>query len=112
MSFEAEKNMGHWQECAELAAAFRWPATPKMNGTVADRFSLEINVDGSEFPINPGQARFSHIRTCELLIRDTNDPDAINRRCALRPAGTFDLFDRTGFARAKRHLTSNIRARS
>lgn len=85
MSFDAEQNMGFWQERSDLAAAFRWTARLNMHEAVANHFSLAVNADGTQFLINPNQAHFSRIKASELLLLDANDPETQNRPDAPDP---------------------------
>jgi ribulose-5-phosphate 4-epimerase/fuculose-1-phosphate aldolase len=85
MSFDTPQNMTHWQDRADLAAAFRWTARLNMHEAVANHFSLAINADGSQFLINPNQAHFLRVRASELLALDANDPDVLNRPDAPDP---------------------------
>lgn len=72
------RNMDHWQERVDLAAAFRWTARLNMHEGVSNHFSLAINDDGSRFLMNRNQVHFSRIRASDLLDLDANDPDALN----------------------------------
>ncbi|MDQ2094470.1 class II aldolase and adducin N-terminal domain-containing protein [Rhodalgimonas zhirmunskyi] len=85
MSLDSQQNLTHWQERADLAAAFRWTARLNMHEAVANHFSLAVNEDGTEFLINPNQAHFSRIRASDLLLLDANDPDALDRPDAPDP---------------------------
>lgn len=74
---ELRRNMSHWQERVDLAAAFRWTARLNMHEGVANHFSLAINDDGTRFLMNRNQVHFSRIRASELLELDVEDPDAM-----------------------------------
>ena len=67
-------NMEHWQERADLAAAFRWTVRLDMHEAVANHFSLAINEDGTRFLMNPNQMHFARIRASDLIEVDANDP--------------------------------------
>lgn len=71
------RNLDHWQERVDLAAAFRWTARLDMHEGVANHFSLSVNDDGTRFLMNPNQMHFSRIRASDLLLLDANDPDAL-----------------------------------
>ncbi len=71
------RNMDHWQERADLAAAFRWTARMNMHEAVANHFSVSINEDGTRFLMNPNQMHFSRIKASDLIIVDANDPDTL-----------------------------------
>lgn len=79
------KNMDHWQERVDLAAAFRWTARLNMHEAVANHFSLSVNEDGTRFLMNRNQVHFSRIRASDLLLLDANDPDTLNRPGAPDP---------------------------
>ncbi len=66
------RNMGHWQDRVDLAAAFRWTARLNMHEGVSNHFSLAVNEDGSRFLINPNKVHFSRIRASALLELDAN----------------------------------------
>lgn len=70
-------NMDHWQERADLAAAFRWTARLNMHEAVANHFSLSVGEDGARFLMNPNQMHFSRIRASDLLLIDANDPSTL-----------------------------------
>jgi len=78
-------NLTHWNERAELAAAFRFTARLGMHEAVANHFSLAVNDDGTEFLINPNQMHFSRIRASDLLHLDANDPDVLDQPNAPDP---------------------------
>jgi ribulose-5-phosphate 4-epimerase/fuculose-1-phosphate aldolase len=71
------RNIDHWQERVDLAAAFRWTARLNMHEAVANHFSLSINDDGTKFLMNPNQVHFSRVRASDLLLLDANDPDTL-----------------------------------
>ncbi|MEC8195041.1 MAG: class II aldolase/adducin family protein, partial [Pseudomonadota bacterium] len=56
---ELHPNISHWQERADLAAAFRWTARLNMHEGVANHFSLAVNDDGTRFLMNPNQKHFA-----------------------------------------------------
>ena len=64
---QIKRNMDHWQERVDLAAAFRWTARLNMHEGVANHFSLAVNDAGTQFLMNPNQAHFSRIRASDLL---------------------------------------------
>lgn len=75
---QLNRNMDHWQERVDLAAAFRWAARLNMHEGVANHFSLSINDDGTQFLMNPNQMHFSRIKASDLIIVDANDPDTLS----------------------------------
>jgi len=82
---EFGKNLDHWQERVDLAAAFRWTARLDMHEAVANHFSLSVNDDGTQFLMNPNQVHFSRIRASDLLLLDANDPAVLDRPGAPDP---------------------------
>ncbi|MGR3466949.1 MAG: class II aldolase and adducin N-terminal domain-containing protein [Shimia sp.] len=68
------KNIEHWQERVDLAAAFRWAARLNLHEAVANHFSLAINKDGTRFLMNPNQMHFSRIKASDIIVVDANDP--------------------------------------
>ncbi|MDI3335725.1 class II aldolase and adducin N-terminal domain-containing protein [Defluviimonas aestuarii] len=76
-ALKPRRNIDHWQERVELAAAFRWTARLNMHEGVANHFSLAVNPDGTQFLMNPNQAHFSRIRASDILLLDANDPDVL-----------------------------------
>ena len=68
------RNIEHWQERVDLAAAFRWTERLDMHEGVANHFSLSVNEDGTQFLMNRNQVHFSRIRASDLLFLDANDP--------------------------------------
>ncbi|MDZ7768641.1 MAG: class II aldolase and adducin N-terminal domain-containing protein [Woeseiaceae bacterium] len=81
----ADSDTRFMQECADLAAAFRWTARLGMHEAVANHFSLAVNDTGTRFLINPNQMHFSRIRASDLLLLDAEDPDTLDRPDALDP---------------------------
>jgi ribulose-5-phosphate 4-epimerase/fuculose-1-phosphate aldolase len=71
------KNMDHWQERVDLAAAFRWTERLNFHEGVANHFSLAVNDDGTQFLMNPNQKHFSRIKASDLLFLDANDPETL-----------------------------------
>jgi len=71
-------NMNHWNERADLAAAFRWTARLNMHEGVANHFSFAINGDGTQFLMNPNQMHFSRMKASDMLLIDANDPSTLN----------------------------------
>ncbi len=82
---DATPNLAHWQERADMAAAFRWTARLNMHEAVANHFSLAVNEVGTEFLMNPNQMHFSRIKASDLLHLDANDPDAMEKPGAPDP---------------------------
>ena len=74
---EPRANLSHWQERADMAAAFRWTARLNMHEAVANHFSLAVNEDGTRFLMNPNQMHFARIRASDLLLIDANDPETL-----------------------------------
>ena len=74
---ELRRNLDHWQERVDLAAAFRWTARLNMHEAVANHFSLAVNPDGTKFLMNPNQMHFERIRASDLLEIDANDPSTM-----------------------------------
>lgn len=79
------RNMAHWVERTDMAAAFRWTARLDMHEAVANHFSLAVNDDGTQFLMNPNQMHFSRIRASDLLLLDANDPTTMDRPGAPDP---------------------------
>lgn len=71
------KNMTHWQERSDLAAAFRWTARLNMHEGVANHFSLAINDSGTRFLMNPNQMHFARIKASDLIEVDADNPDTL-----------------------------------
>lgn len=82
---QARPNLGHWEQRADLAAAFRWTERLGMHEGVANHFSLAVNEDGTQFLMNANQVHFSRIRASALLFLDANDPDTLSRPGAPDP---------------------------
>lgn len=80
-----DRNIAHWQERCELAAAFRWTARLGLHEAVANHFSLAVNDDGTRFLMNPNQRHFSRITASGLIELDANDPAAMERADAPDP---------------------------
>ena len=74
MNAAPRQNLTHWQERVDLAATFRWTARLGMHEAVANHFSLAVNVDGSQFLMNPNQKHFARIKASDMLLIDTHDP--------------------------------------
>ena len=66
-------NLTHWEERADLAAAFRWTARLNMHEAVANHFSFAINSKGTRFLMNPNQMHFARIRASDLIVVDAED---------------------------------------
>lgn len=75
---DLRRNMNHWQDRVDLAAAFRWTARLDLHEGVANHFSMAVNDDGSQFLINPNSSHFSRIKASDLLLLDANDPDTLS----------------------------------
>lgn len=103
------RNIEHWAERVELAAAFRWTARLGMHEAVANHFSLAVSPDGRRFLMNPNQVHFSRIRASDLLLIDADDPATMQRPGAPDPTawglhGT--LHRRCPHARCAMHVHS------
>jgi ribulose-5-phosphate 4-epimerase/fuculose-1-phosphate aldolase len=79
------KNLTHWAERVDLAAAFQWTVHLNMHEAVANHFSLALNEDGTRFLINPNGRHFARIRASDLLELDAGDPETMNRPDAPDP---------------------------
>jgi len=77
-SLTSRPNIDHWQQRADLAAAFRWTARLNMHEAVANHFSLAVSDDGSRFLMNPNQMHFSRVRASDMLLIDANDPETLS----------------------------------
>ncbi|MGV8936682.1 MAG: class II aldolase and adducin N-terminal domain-containing protein [Allorhizobium sp.] len=73
------RNIEHWPERQDMAAAFRWTARLGMHEAVANHFSLAISEDGTRFLINPNQVHFSLIKASDLLLLDANDRSSLEQ---------------------------------
>lgn len=89
LNLAPRRNMDHWQERADLAAAFRWTVRLNMHEAVANHFSLAVNEDGSQFLMNANQVHFSRIKASELLLLDANDSKTLERPGAPDPTAWF-----------------------
>ncbi len=79
------RNLTHWTERVDLAAAFRWTARLNMHEAVANHFSLATNATGSEFLINPNARHFARIKASDMVLIDANDPATMDRPDAPDP---------------------------
>ncbi len=79
------RQMEHWQQRVDLAAAFRWTARFGMHEGVANHFSVAVSDDGKQFLMNPDCRHFSRIRASELLLLDADDRETMNRPNAPDP---------------------------
>jgi ribulose-5-phosphate 4-epimerase/fuculose-1-phosphate aldolase len=79
------RNIDHWPERVDLAAAFRWTARLSMHEAVANHFSLAVGNDGRQFLINPNGRHFARMRASELLLLDADDPATMDRPDAPDP---------------------------
>ena len=82
---ELRRNLDHWQERVDLAAAFRWTVRLNMHEAVANHFSLAVNDDGTKFLMNANQMHFDRITASNLLEIDANDPATMDRPDAPDP---------------------------
>ncbi|WP_238366005.1 class II aldolase and adducin N-terminal domain-containing protein [Mesobacterium pallidum] len=82
---EMRRNLDHWPERVDLAAAFRWTERLGMHEAVANHFSLAVNPEGTQFLMNPNQVHFRRITASSLLLLDANDPRAMDRPDAPDP---------------------------
>ncbi len=73
-----QDNMDHWQERADLAAAFRWVARLDMHEGVANHFSLRVEGARTPFLLNPNQRHFARIRASDLLLLHADDDACLN----------------------------------
>ena len=74
---DLRRNMDHWEERVDLAAAFRWTARLNMHEGVSNHFSLAVNDAGTRFLMNRNQVHFSRIRASDLLLLDADNPDSM-----------------------------------
>jgi ribulose-5-phosphate 4-epimerase/fuculose-1-phosphate aldolase len=81
----APRNITHWPERVDLAAAFRWTVRLNLHEAVANHFSLAVNPDGTRFLINPNGRHFARIRASDLLELDAEDPATMDRPDAPDP---------------------------
>jgi ribulose-5-phosphate 4-epimerase/fuculose-1-phosphate aldolase len=79
------RNMAHWAERVDLAAAFRWTVHLDMHEAVANHFSLAVNPAGTQFLINPNGRHFARIKASDLVLIDANDPTTMQRPDAPDP---------------------------
>lgn len=79
------QNLNHWEERADLAAAFRWTARFNWHEAVANHFSLATNTDGTQFLLNPNLSYFPHIKASDLLSLDATDPNTMDQPGAPDP---------------------------
>jgi ribulose-5-phosphate 4-epimerase/fuculose-1-phosphate aldolase len=79
------RNITHWPERVDLAAAFHWTARLNMHEAVANHFSLAVNDDGTRFLINPNGRHFARIRASALVEIDALDPATMQRPDAPDP---------------------------
>lgn len=62
----------------DLAAAFRLAVHFNWHESVGNHFSVAVSPDGSRFLMNPKWQHFSTIKASDLLLLDTNDPQALD----------------------------------
>ncbi len=79
------RNLTHWAERVDMAAAFRWTVELNLHEAISNHFSLAVNPEGSKFLINPNARHFSRIKASDLLELDANDPETMNRPDAPDP---------------------------
>lgn len=79
------RNITHWPERVDLAAAFRWTVRLNLHEAVANHFSLAVSPDGARFLINPNGRHFARITASSLIEIDATDPDTMNRPDAPDP---------------------------
>lgn len=79
------RNLTHWAERCDLAAAFRWTARLNMHEAVANHFSLAVNPEGTRILMNPNARHFSRLRASDLIEVDTTDPGTMRRPGAPDP---------------------------
>jgi ribulose-5-phosphate 4-epimerase/fuculose-1-phosphate aldolase len=73
------RNIAHWAERVDLAAAFRWTVRLGMHEAIANHFSLAVNPSGRQFLINPNARHFARIRASDLVLIDADDPSTMDR---------------------------------
>lgn len=79
------RNISHWPERVDLAAAFHWTARLNLHEAVANHFSLAVSDDGTRFLINPNGRHFARIRASALVEIDALDPTTMARPDAPDP---------------------------
>lgn len=79
------RNIAHWTERVDLAAAFHWTVRLNMHEAVANHFSLAVNDAGTRFLINPNGRHFARIRASALVEIDALDPATMDRPDAPDP---------------------------
>jgi ribulose-5-phosphate 4-epimerase/fuculose-1-phosphate aldolase len=80
-----QRNITHWPERVNMAAAFRWTVKLNLHEAVANHFSLAVSDDGRRFLINPNGRHFARIRASDLLELDADDPATMERPDAPDP---------------------------
>jgi ribulose-5-phosphate 4-epimerase/fuculose-1-phosphate aldolase len=63
----------------DLAAAFRIVAKLGLHEAVANHFSAAVSEDGRKFLMNPKWRHFSRIKASDLVLFDSDEPDATKR---------------------------------
>ena len=63
----------HWEERVELAASFRWVEKLNMHEAVGNHLSLAVNLEGTQFLMNPNLVHFSLVKASNLILVDAND---------------------------------------
>lgn len=61
------------QHREDLAAIFRWTARLGMHESVANHFSLAVDVESGRFLVNPNGRHFANMRASDLLLLDAGD---------------------------------------
>lgn len=79
------RNISHWPERVDLAAAFHWTARLNLHEAVANHFSLAVSDDGTRFLINPNGRHFARIHASALVEIDALDPTTMARPDAPDP---------------------------
>jgi ribulose-5-phosphate 4-epimerase/fuculose-1-phosphate aldolase len=79
------RQIAHWTERVDLAAAFHWTVRLNLHEAVANHFSLAVNASGTRFLINPNGRHFARIRASELVEIDADDPNTMARPDAPDP---------------------------
>ncbi len=79
------RNMAHWAERTDMAAALRWTARLNMHEAVANHFSLAVNDAATQFLINPNARHFARVKASDLVLIDAHDPKTMDRPDAPDP---------------------------
>lgn len=73
---ESRRNIEHYEERVDLAAAFRWSVKLNWHEAVANHFSLAVNDAGTQFLMNPKNRHFARIKASDMIMLDSNNPPA------------------------------------